>query len=506
MIAVLQFDAASLTHIERFIAEDYLPNFAGLRNRGIWYELQTPATHFEGATAYSLYTGYKVAEHGLYYPWLWSAREQRVRFFDDFPAPEAVWERIGRAGLRSLVIDPYEIRPPQTMRGIFLSGWQFRNRVVLRTRSVPRSMRRLLERELGRPPRGEETFGRPVAGDLLRLRNTLVTVSDRGADLLDTILKREQFDLLWISLNAAHLGGHRFFDVSQLPDDVKLEGCDPLVTALRDIYQSVDCSLARLTAALPVGSDIIVLSPSGMGPNTSRSHILPGMLEAILADPPATQSQKRSPAGGLLWRIRAVVPTSVRARIASALPDRWAIELASRLELRNVDWATTKGFMVPNDDAGYVRLNLRGRECDGIVEPGDATALLDKIISGLETFRNSDGTSVIRKVFRTSELGFDGSRADQLPDLVIHWSDQVVSPQAGVSSPFFGAVSSPGWGTGRTGCHTGDAWALLIPGVSQPRPPKRPPHIIDIAPTVCAALGVDTDGLAGQPLLQAGTA
>src|SRR5919109_4353377 len=149
MIAILQFDAASRVHLESLMAEGRLPNLAALRNRGTWYELETPATHFEGAAAYSLYTGKELGEHGLYYPWLWSAAEQRVRFFDDLPAPEAVWERIANAGLRSLVIDPYEMRPPQMIRGVFVSGWQFRNRVVLRTRFIPRQLQRRLERDFG---------------------------------------------------------------------------------------------------------------------------------------------------------------------------------------------------------------------------------------------------------------------------------------------------------------------------------------------------------------------
>ena len=119
MIAILMFDAASRVHLEKLLAEGHLPTLASLRSRGTWYELETPATYFEGAAAYSLCTGKGLGEHGLYYPWLWSASEQRVRFFDEFPAPEAVWERIGRAGRRSLIIDPYEIRPPQTMHGIF---------------------------------------------------------------------------------------------------------------------------------------------------------------------------------------------------------------------------------------------------------------------------------------------------------------------------------------------------------------------------------------------------
>ena len=139
MIAVLQFDAASRTHLEGMLATGDLPVLARLRSQGTWLQLDTPAVHFEGAAAYSLSTGVHLGMHRLYYPWLWSASEQRVRFFDDFPAPEAIWDRIGRTGRRSLVIDPYEMRAPQAIQGVFLTGWQFKNRVVLRTRSIPGS-------------------------------------------------------------------------------------------------------------------------------------------------------------------------------------------------------------------------------------------------------------------------------------------------------------------------------------------------------------------------------
>jgi len=183
------------------------------------------------------------------------------------------------------------------------------------------------------------------------------------------------------------------------------------------------------------------------------------------------------------------------------LPDRWAVELAARLELRAVDWAHTRAFMLPNDDMGYVRLNLRGRERDGIVEPEKAEALLREIATGLQTFCDPDGKPAIRKVDRVRELGVDGSRFDQLPDLIVHWREQTPKPLAGVSSPQYGDVPSPGWGTGRTGRHTDEAWALVVPGASRLKAPTKPPHIVDIVATVCTVLGVDAAGLAGQPLL-----
>ena len=156
---------------------------------------------------------------------------------------------------------------------------------------------------------------------------------------------------------------------------------------------------------------------------------------------------------------------------------------------------------MPNDDAGYIRVNLSGRERDGIVNPQELESLLSQITTGLLTFHNNDGSPAIRKIWRISELGYAGPYQDHLPDLVVQWNEKVVPPLMGVSSTQLGEIPSPGWGTGRTGCHTGDAWALVAPGNSKLRMPIRP-HIVDIVATVCSVLGVDREGLSGEPLLE----
>jgi predicted AlkP superfamily phosphohydrolase/phosphomutase len=345
-------------------------------------------------------------------------------------------------------------------------------------------------------------YGKADLSQLIRLRNSLQTAPRRGADVVEVLLKREPFDLVWISLSAAHLGGHKFFDLSQLAEQVDITRCRELATPLQDIYRAVDEALGRILAALPAGTDILIVSPSGMGPNTSRSHVLPGMLQAVMNGKQVSPKAGHSSAGDSMWRIRSFLPTGLRAAIAGMMPDRWALELAARLELRNVNWADTQAFMMPNDDHGYIRLNLQGRERDGVVDQKDVDLLLDRMANGLLAFQNADGTPAVQAVLRVSDLGFGGPCFGELPDLIVQWSDQRVSPVAGVSSHEYGAVASPGWGTGRTGCHNGEAWALILPRTSKLKPLTKPPHIVDIAATICAVLGADPQGLSGQPLLQ----
>lgn len=503
MIAVLQFDAASRSLLERLLAEGRLPVLAELQRRGERHALQTPATHFAAGAFHTLYSGVELADHGLFYPFQWAPAEGRVRYMSAFPAPAPVWERLSRRGHRTLAIDPYESRPPrQPPAGTFLSGWQTRDRVVLPRWSSPPDLHRRMTRLLGAPPAVEEVFGRPSVGELLRLRRALLAAPGRVADAAAHLLAREPFDLVWLTYGAAHVGGHHFWDRSQLDPAGADEG-ERLVLdrTLADIYAAVDAALGRTLERLPADGDVIVVSPVGMEANTSRADLLPGMLEAVLGG-----GARATDAGGSIWRLRAAAPVGLRARVAAALPDRVALELTARLELRGVDWPRTRAFALPADNQGYVRLNLAGRDRHGIVAPEAAGALMEEIAAGLASFLDPDGAPAVRAVDRTADIVGPGARADLLPDLVVRWSDRPSAALKEVRSPRFGRVARLGAATGRAGNHPeGDAWALVLPGTGRrARRPSRPARLADVAATVAATLTGETLGLPGEPLLEDG--
>jgi predicted AlkP superfamily phosphohydrolase/phosphomutase len=332
------------------------------------------------------------------------------------------------------------------------------------------------------------------------MRNRLLSAPARAAEVATSLISEESFDLIWITLSSSHIAGHWFLDPSRLPidhidPDVKAE----LETTLYEAYAAVDGALSRILDALPTTADVILLSPSGMAPNTNRTHLLPRMLQAVLSE---KRVETTSTADNFLWRLRAAVPSDFRAWVARVLPDSWAMEIAARLETRGVDWRKTRAFTVPSGNCGYIRLNLRGRERDGIVDPKEAEPLLERIASGLRTFRDPDGTPTVRAIeFVSSSLGCE-TLAHPFPDLIVHWDERLPPHPAEIRSAEFGAIAPSGWGSGRTGEHCDGAWAVVVPASSKPKPPAKPPHILDIAPTVCSVLGVDAGGLTGQALLE----
>lgn len=485
MIAVIQFDAASARLLERLGGEGRLPNLEALKARGTRLDLETPAQHFPASAYQDLYRGVEVGDHGLFYPFQWAGPDQRIRLAASFEAAPPIWDRLGRAGRSTLAIDPYECHPPHEARGELFCGWGMRERVVLERWSVPAGGDRGPRRRHGRPPDVTEVFGAQTPAELRRLRERFLAAPARVTDLAIERLREREFDLAWIVFAAPHLAGHRLWG-----DD-----------ALAGIYEEVDAQLGRLLDALPDGCDLIACSVLGMDENTSRADLLPEMLSAVLAgENPSCGSEDSD--SGAIWRLRGALSGRLRAKIAAAMPDRLALELTTRLELRGVDWSSTRAFAHPADNQGYIRFNRTGRERDGIVGVSEAEELTAQVREGLLDFRDPDGEPAVVAVDEVRER-WQGAAADRLPDLVVRWRPTSAVALEAVHSPSFGTVRRHGAGSGRTGNHTdGDAWAILAPGTSRLRQLSRPARITDITATVAAIADIPLEGLSGEPLLE----
>jgi predicted AlkP superfamily phosphohydrolase/phosphomutase len=501
MLTLLQLDAVALPVVERLLGEGRLPTLAELRRHGQWETIDARATILQSATYPTLCTGMDVRDHGLYTTFPWSAADQRARFMHTLPKPPTIWERLTPAGRRCLIVDPYLGWPPQSMAGVYLSGWQFQDRFVMPGRSLPRQKLGALSRRYGRPPRLDDVYGTPRPSDLHALRDHLLAAPRRTTAAATELLTEGPFDLVWINFSSAHRAGHQLWNAAAVMDDSSADAVgQELRAGLDDVYVAVDTAVGRLIDVLPQNADLLVFSPTGMGPNLSRADLLPDMLNAVLAGEGPTVGNggiQRSP----VWALRSRIPTAWRSRMARALPDRLVLDLTTRLYSRG-NWERMRAIAVPGENKGYIRLNLKGRERDGTVDPAEADELMSEIARGLLTFSDIDGSPSVVSVERMSDIAGGPSYAPELPDLVVSWGEAPPAHLARVSSPAHGEVIRHGVGSGRSGNHTDDAWMILLPGTSRVRDPGRPVTIMDIGATACTLLGGDVAGLSGEPLLE----
>jgi hypothetical protein len=501
MIAVISLDALSLPRTERLLEEGRMPALAGLRERAPMRPL-VDADGIEllhGAIFYTLPTGKRPAHHGRFYPFVWDPGAQQV-VPDLDPIDDTIWVAASRAGRRVLIIDAYEGWPAGEINGAALYGWQFHNRVTLRRLSTPAQLARELSRELGRSRTLEEVYGRPTLRSLRRRADVLAEAPGRVAAAAERLVERVRPDLLWCHLVGAHVGGHILWDSSQLAGGGSLEDAG-LEDALDRIYELTDAALGRIVAAAGEDATLLVSCPVGMALNTSRSDLLPGMVEAVLGDSPVEEAP---PSG--IWKLRGAVPTGLRAGIAQALPDRLALRLASRLASRAAG-PDTPAFAVPAEPVGGVQLNLRGRERDGCVDPADAESLVQRLREGLLSFtdRPGGGACVAAVHEARTALG-DGPRVGRFPDLLVEWSPASATQVDAAVSPAHGVVLRPGGSGGATGrCAnhvSGEGWLIAIPGAGVAADGDGDWRHADVAPTAAALLGVDLPGADGVARLQ----
>jgi predicted AlkP superfamily phosphohydrolase/phosphomutase len=501
MIAFISLEAPSLSLLDQLMGDNRMPHLAAIQRNGEVVDLVSP--FLDGSVYATLYTGRHLSEHGIYSLFTWSAPEQRLRLSYDLMPEDTLFRRLDRAGKRVLAIDPPEHPIQELANGVVVSGCQFRSRVHLAKWSRPASVSRELSRHLGKTPRGEETFGRPSQRHLLHLRNVLMEAPDRLASTVERLLVEKSPDVLWVHMAAIHLAGHQLWD----PASVDVIGRTPTrpdlpEDSLINVYLAADAALGRIRKVLPDHADLLVCWAKGMGPETCRSDLLSEMLERILE--PGSPSRKSSE-GDTLTRLRAMVPASLRSKVADALPDVLSLQLTARLAMIGKDWEAIRAFSLPSDGPGLVRLNLRGRERDGIVPESEAKALCDKIATGLRTFCDVDGKESIAGIERPGDHLPPGRKLDDLPDLVIRWSQEQATNLRGVTSPVYGHVWRQGAGSGRSGNHIPGARAIILPRSGTYRAINgRNPHLVDLSATVCAAVGVPHDDLPGQSLLEYG--
>jgi predicted AlkP superfamily phosphohydrolase/phosphomutase len=166
--------------------------------------------------------------------------------------------------------------------------------------------------------------------------------------------------------------------------------------------------------------------------------------------------------------------------------------------LRDVDWSGTRAYAL---GLTGMFLNLKGREAEGIVEPGeDAAALKAEIARKLRGLRDEEKKAVgVNEAFDTAKI-YDGPYLESAPDFVIGYN-------AGYRTSWdcaTGVVAGPvfednvkAW----SGDHCIDP--RLVPGVffCNRTVASEEPALVDIAPTALKLFGIEPPAhMDGRPL------
>jgi hypothetical protein len=160
-------------------------------------------------------------------------------------------------------------------------------------------------------------------------------------------------------------------------------------------------------------------------------------------------------------------------------------------------WPRMQAFALPSYYDGQIRLNLRGRERSGLVDPAryDATcAALETLLSECRNVRTGEpAVAVIERASTRDPLALDASESD----LRVVWRGLVT----GLEHPRLGLVGPVP--LRRTGGHTGSHGVAYITGRGITPGDRGVRSSFDMAPTVVDLLGCPpVAGMSGRSLLR----
>jgi len=153
--------------------------------------------------------------------------------------------------------------------------------------------------------------------------------------------------------------------------------------------------------------------------------------------------------------------------------------------LSSVDWKKTKAYSIGLDG---IYINLKGRERDGTVDPGDFEAVKKAMSEGLLELRDGDAPA-INHVYDVKN-DFTGPYRDEGPDLIVGFSEGYRVSWDCAKGTIVDHVfedNTKSW----SGDHCIDP--VLVPGIlySNMKVADENPRLMDIGPTVLDLFGVE---------------
>jgi predicted AlkP superfamily phosphohydrolase/phosphomutase len=413
------------------------------------------------------------AVHGRYW-WqqLKSGSYDVVNSFTAIDVP-AFWETLASRGVSAAVVDVPFMPLHDDIDGIQVRNWSGHDLTGPLATHPPALKEQLTQRygcdEIGACDR----FMKACGNDLGLLVEGLSKRIERKTHFCQELLKDRSHDFFAVVFGESHCVGHhgwRLHDPFHPGyDSAERERVgDPI----ERVYQKLDAAVGELMQSIEADTNVIVFASHGMGPKYHAEHLCDQILCGI-------ESGRLGPyKSWAIRRARSLFKPVLRRR------GKTCIHRGRRF------------FQVPNcGPFGGVRVNLEGREPNGIVPVAEVESTLDYLERELSAVMNvATGKPAVRALHRSAKL-FQGPRLAELPDLFIEWES--TAPIVQVHSPRFGTTrrNKVEQRSGDHKCH--GMYLARGPQVAYGQTESEI-SMMDLGPTICALLGVGLSAVDGR--------
>ena len=431
-VLAICLEAAAPPLVRRLIDAGRMPVLGALEAQGTWLRVEAPAHIGSGAVWPTFAYGEAPATHGIYGEWVWRPDTMSVNLFTGGDrAP--FWKRFADAGLSVGVLDPPFARPLRFDAAFEIIEWGAHDLIGDGTHAHPAAVADLLFTKFKRHPWAANRHDNASAdnpGELEALSLSCLHGAELRGQLADELLTKTQPDFALIVFPEFHHGAHHLWHTvafdSAVHSDLSATSISP---ALEDVCCEIDRQIGVLADMMRSEDIVMVFSLHGMRACAGVCSFLPQLLcEKGLATLAGWARQSwPDRMRSLFAQAKRHAPPILRKFYYRTVSRDATKALAAPTMLPVYDWASTRAFSLPTDQHGWIRINLKGRERDGIVprELYDQTcAEIEVLMRGL---RRADGAYLVDNVERTAPAP-DAAQSLELPDVVVHWADAAFKP------------------------------------------------------------------------------
>jgi predicted AlkP superfamily phosphohydrolase/phosphomutase len=488
-LVILGLDVGDPYDIQKWASQGYLPTIAGIMAKGSWGRIAGPEMCSEQGLWFAMFNGVSRGKHGYYYFRQLTPGTYNLEEFTGLSTQEKpFWAHLADSKVKVAQLDVPDACPVPRLPGWQLLDWAIHNiHEPFPPETVPAEVMAEVREIFGPRMIINESLNSDFATSVQIFRNLMRRI-DKKTDLCLKMLDRHPVDLFVTVFAETHTGTHQLWKYR--PESPRIKGLPEeheLTHAIRDLYQAVDRAMGRILAQLPPDANVFILSSSGMEDHYPAIGIIESFCRRLgyQATPEPSKSLPLTP----LAIARRFMPENLRIAISRHLPRQMQERMVASLFRDGTDWSRTKAFHIPAHYNSFLRVNLKGREPQGIVADGAEHA---DVVKRMEDDLNLlidpvTNQAAVRDVFHTADYEPCGHLHPALPELVVKWKpcqhflSRLHHPKAELTQPIPGFY--------RDSEHSEVAFlAAAGPDISV-RGNIGDVDLLDLAPTFLAALG-----------------
>ena len=466
-VILIAWDGADWRILDPLLEQGALPNLQALIDRGQREVLRSTVPTHSWSAWPSFLTGVEPQDHGVYdiletvpgthkqYPVTYKSIKART-FLDDLTA----------AKKKQLLLDVPLTFPPPAIEGTLAAGGVLpKNRQFTMPGDLPDQLQKA---GLEWPINGmswttyrnkpdaylDEAF--EVTGKRIKASEWLMDNTDW--DLMATV---------WVSIDRTQHALSNYVAPDH-PDYVRNKDTR-IGKKVADIFRQTDDAIGSFVSRAREDDIILFISDHGFQSCTRAVNMDRLLKEFGYLDFSASNAVFGPMQWGPVRKVARKVYDTLGLHGKVALP-------------QSVNWSKTRAFTTIRSTGEGVSINLAGRDVDGVVDPGDFEKVRDELMDRLGSYVDpKTGKTPVKSIAKREDVFPSGKFAEQAPDIMM-------VPNEGYSLTHAkSALEDADWVSGD---HRMEG--VIVAVGANVKPFERTPALIDMAPTLVAALDAPT--------------